>query len=306
MPAVFCRIIGKRGLTADIMGNPETCAAVTYAGRSLALLTRHGKERVVAPVLEREIRCLVEHVDGFDTDRLGTFTRDVPRAGTQVEAARRKALIGMELSGLLHGLGSEGAFGPDPFAGFSPWNVELLLFIDAERNLEVMGWAQGSANHLHALASDWPAVVRFANQTGFPAQHLVVRPEGDGHPGVRRGISAWDDLEREFYLARGVSPNRQVFVETDSRAFCNPTRMGMILNAAANLAERLRSNCPACGAPGFWHIESIPGLRCEACGMPTRETRCNVFGCVKCPHRHTRERTDRKFAEPKWCGFCNP
>ena len=91
-----------------------------YSGRRVALLTQHGKEGVIAPVLDAALGCRVERVNGFDTDLIGTFTRDIPRTGTQVEAARRKARIGMELSGLPRGLASEGAFGPDPMADCSP------------------------------------------------------------------------------------------------------------------------------------------------------------------------------------------
>ena len=42
------------------------------------------------------------------------------RAGTQIEAARKKARLGMELAGLPLGLASEGAFGPDPMTGMFP------------------------------------------------------------------------------------------------------------------------------------------------------------------------------------------
>jgi hypothetical protein len=79
---------------------PAEPVAGPYSGRRVALLTQHGKERVIAPVLDAALGCRVERVNGFDTDLIGTFTRDIPRTGTQVEAARRKARIGMELSGL--------------------------------------------------------------------------------------------------------------------------------------------------------------------------------------------------------------
>ena len=46
-----------------------------YAGERIALLTQHGKERVIAPRIEPALGCVVEHVTGFDTDTLGTFTR---------------------------------------------------------------------------------------------------------------------------------------------------------------------------------------------------------------------------------------
>ncbi len=78
-----------------------------YFGRSAAFLTQHGKEKIVAPVLEAALGCRVTHVTSFDTDLLGTFTRDIPRAGTQLEATRKKARLGMELAGLPLGVASE-------------------------------------------------------------------------------------------------------------------------------------------------------------------------------------------------------
>ncbi len=92
----------------------------TYAGQRIALLTQHGKERVIAPVLDAALGCRVERIGCYDTDQLGTFTRDIPRPGSQVDAARTKARIGMALSGLTVGIASEGSFGPDPMPACWP------------------------------------------------------------------------------------------------------------------------------------------------------------------------------------------
>lgn len=46
------------------------------AGRRLALLTQHDKERVIAPALESALGCRVERVAGDDIDRLGAPTRE--------------------------------------------------------------------------------------------------------------------------------------------------------------------------------------------------------------------------------------
>ena len=51
-------------------------AAELYAGRRVALLTQHGKERGIAPVLEPALGCRIERVTGYDTDLLGTSTRE--------------------------------------------------------------------------------------------------------------------------------------------------------------------------------------------------------------------------------------
>ena len=63
----------------------------SYYNQRVALLTKHAKEDVIALTLKKLLGCSVEKVDGFDTDLLGTFTRDIARDGNQLEAARKKA-----------------------------------------------------------------------------------------------------------------------------------------------------------------------------------------------------------------------
>lgn len=281
-------------------------SVASYAGRRMALLTQHGKDRVIAPVLEPALGCKVERVMGYDTDALGTFTREIARAGTQLEAARRKARIGMELSGLSIGLASEGSFGPDPVAGMLPWNVEIVLCIDDAAELEIVGKAQGPANHAHGLASDWAQAERFARGAGFPEHHLVLRPDDENDPRLRKGIKTWDELAAAYAAARAQSTRGLVFLENDLRAHANPTRMQTIRAAAEDLLARLRSACPACGAAGFWIIERVPGLPCADCGEPTRQIWADIFGCLKCAHRQTRRRAGRETADPARCDACNP
>lgn len=277
-----------------------------YAGERVALLTQHGKERVLGPALEHALGCRVEHVTGYDTDLLGTFTRDISRAGTQSETARKKASVGMELSGLLLGIASEGSFGPDPYIGMFPWNIELIVWMDNERNLEVVGTGEGKTNFNHLLTGEWAAAQAFAREVQFPGHHLVVRPDGEDGTYICKGIVSWQDLELAFSRALTRSSNGLVFIETDMRASANPTRMEVIGLAAEDLAHKLRSLCPACGTPGFWRVGRLPGLQCSACGTPTSETRAETFGCLKCPYRDTRDIADTTYAHPSICDYCNP
>ena len=277
-----------------------------YQGRKVALLTQHGKEQVIAPVLEPHLGCVVEHVTGFDTDQLGTFTRNVPRPGTQLEAARRKARKGIELSGLSVGMASEGSFGPDPFSGMFPWNVELLVWIDDQIGLEVVGIAQGAARSGHLQTSDWSAVEAFAVSEGFPQHQLVLRPNGQDDARIYKGIAEWAQLKSCFLDCMAQSSNRQVFVETDLRAFANPTRMLNIEQAARDLLQRLQSCCPACSTPGYWVTEKQTGLPCAACGLPTSSYRNTVWTCLHCQHTSVQPRTDCVAADPKHCASCNP
>ncbi|PKO84411.1 MAG: hypothetical protein CVU17_04295 [Betaproteobacteria bacterium HGW-Betaproteobacteria-11] len=277
-----------------------------YAGRCFALLTQHGKEAVIAPLLEPALGCRVERVTGYDTDQLGTFTRDIPRLCTQLDAARRKARIGMELAGVKHGLASEGSFGPDPFAGMFSWNVEVLILVDAELGIEVFGIFQGPGRGGHALVGDGRALEDFAHKAGFPEHHLVLRPAHQDDTRIRKGIADWTTLAAAFAATQRESASGKVFVEHDLRAHAHPERMRNIRKAAEDLLRKIRTPCPACGCPGYAPTERIDGLLCADCGAPTRETRAEVWACVRCTYRETRERSDRLTADPGRCDYCNP
>ena len=279
--------------------------ASIYLGRAVALLTQHGKEHTIAPVLEPALRCRVERVTGYDTDRLGTFTREIPRPGSQLEAARKTARLGMELSGLPLGLASEGSFGPDPFTGMLPWNVEMVIWIDDALGIEVVGVAAGKTNFSHLLTASWEEAETFARVAGFPSHHLVVRSEHENEPRIRKGIADWVGLKEAFHWARGEAENGRAFLETDMRAHINPTRMQNITLAARDLLLKLQSRCPACGAPGFQLAERVPGLPCKDCGAPTRQTRAEIHRCAKCAHQVAVERPEA-VAPPERCDYCNP
>lgn len=277
-----------------------------YRGQHVALLTQHGKEHVIAQVLDMALGCRVERVAGYNTDLLGTFSRDIPRTGTQIEAARKKARIGMELAHLPLGLASEGSFGPDPFTGMFYWNVEVMIWIDNECGIEIFSMSQGKTNLGNVLTTNWDDAEAFAQKAGFPEHHMLVRPKGENDPRIRKGIDNWSDLRSAFEWAQGQSTNDSVFIETDMRAHANPTRMNNIRTAAEELAKKLSSTCPACGTPGYWMIEPVIGLPCKRCGQPTRDTRAEVHGCCKCTHKVTIERTEMAYADPGHCDYCNP
>jgi hypothetical protein len=276
---------------------------MTFTGARVALLTQHGKERVLSPALLSGVGAMVEVVCGFDTDRLGTFTRDVGRRDSQLETARQKARIAIELSGHAVGLGSEGAFIPSPW-GIGSWNVELVALIDTRLGIEVVGMAHGPARHVHGTARSIAELKDIAMRAGFPEHGLVTRPDGPEAPGAVKGIVSWPSLRSAFRSARDASPDGTVFVESDLRAHFNPTRMGMIARAGADLAARLATPCPACGIAGFGWLESVTGQPCSACGTATEQVRADIHACVRCPYRE--ERPYHGAASPAHCPWCNP
>jgi hypothetical protein len=276
-----------------------------YRGGVCALLTRHGKEQVIAPVLADALDLRLFVVDSIDTDTLGTFTGEVPRAGTQLEAARAKARLALTHGGVSLGLGSEGAFVSGPF-GLGACDVELVVLIDAQRGIEIVGRAEALVPCGVGLVDDLAALHALAARLGFPSHGLVLRPDHADDPRAHKGLRAPAALEEAFHAARRLSTSGRVYVEPDLRAHHHPTRMQTIAAAARDLAARMVARCPACSSPGHGRCAVHGGLPCEWCGTPTREPMTEEYGCVACGHRTRRPYPGPPRADPARCDVCNP
>ena len=233
-PARFPLCLGTMRLMPTHVTGPHL-----YQATPVAFLTQHGKETLLRSPLENALGCQLLHTDGYDTDLLGTFTDEIGRCGSQLEAARRKATIGMELLHTSVGIGSEGAFGPDPFSGLSAWDIEVVVWLDRSRQLEVVGMAQDFAMNQQRTVHTVEALMQFAQEAGFPAHHLLVHPGGAAPGQVRKGIRDTATLQAAFVEALAASPGQGVVVANDLRAFCNPTRQAVIGRAAADLVHKL-------------------------------------------------------------------
>jgi hypothetical protein len=275
-----------------------------YRGCEVALVTRHDKGPAIAPAFADTLGARLVVIDDIDTDALGTFTRDIPRAGTQLEAARRKARLALE-RGHACGLGSEGAFLPGPF-GLGSHDLELLVFLDDARGLEVVGRALEPGRHVHGVATSLAELAALAGRAGFPEHGLVVRPDDEDDPRVHKGLRTEGALHEAFDVARRASRGGRVFVESDLRAHQNPTRRAVIARAAADLVARLACHCPSCDSPGWGVVGRRPGLPCQWCGTPTSEPLADVFGCPRCPHRVQHPVDGPATADPGRCDLCNP
>lgn len=264
-----------------------------------ALLTQHGKLPFIAPALAA-VGYGVILAEGLDTDTLGTFTGETPRAGTQLDAALAKAQAAARLAGCRYGLGSEGAFGPDPYAGVTPWATEVLVWWDAETGHSVHAAVQGpETNYAQTSATDLTQALAFADRVGFPSHGVIV-----GHPGdavFAKDLTTRDDLQQVTGRALVGGP---VWLETDMRGHRNPTRLAMIGRTATALAGRLNCACPACQRPGYGPVALVPGAVCSHCQHPTRSARARRWACAACAHHH--EEPLRAQVSPQHCDRCNP
>lgn len=282
-------------------GSAGASDASPYRGRTVAVGTRHGKQHQFAPSFHAILGARLQTPPDLDTDSVGTFTGEIARTMTAVEAARAKARLAMAATGLPYGLASEASYGP--LTGGWSGHEELLLFCDERLGIEVLEGHRtlsvpGPAHRVSDSRQLPPAVL-----DSLPGQALVVRPSA-GTGAIAKGITAADTLPRAIAAAVAASADGLAVVEPDLRAHHNPSRRIILARLATSLAHRLATGCPACGTPGFGRVDAEPGLRCRVCDTPTDRVGAEIHGCPSCEHRAIRPVGGH--AEPSDCPACNP
>lgn len=285
------------------MTTPESNAAPEsspYRGRVVAVGTKHGKQHQFAPAFHRVLGMALL-TPPVDTDQFGTFSGEVARAGSAVDAARAKARLAMSVTGLPYGLASEASYGPLPGGWLG--HEEILLFCDDRAGIEIVeGYRSSSvpaAGQRVSRYDDVPGTLL----DGLPAQALIVRAAG-AHGGATKGITTPETLRAAIAAAVADSPDGLALVEPDLRAHHNPSRRLILRDLAQTMARRLATPCPTCAAPGFGRVDTEPGLPCQACETPTALRRSEIHACAACGHRV--RRPVQAHADPVHCPACNP
>jgi hypothetical protein len=279
-----------------------------FGNRTAVLATMHGKEQVIAPILEEQLGIQIVVPANFNTDRFGTFTGEIERTGTQIEAARLKAQRALELTGESLAIASEGSFGPHPSSPFIASNLEVVLLLDTRHDIEIIGTALSmETNHSHKTVRRLDEAKDFASKVGFPEHGLIVSATQQSRLQelIFKGIVSESSLKAALQAVFGQSPT--ALLQTDMRAMHNPTRLRVIAEATRDLVARVCSYCPQCSWPGFGITKRRLGLPCEWCLAPTELALAVVYECKKCSHSIEKKYPDGKeFADPGRCLFCNP
>jgi hypothetical protein len=277
-----------------------------FENRRLLIATKHGKEKVIAPMLEQElgVHCFVD--EHFDTDALGTFTGEVERALDPLSTVREKCLRAMRQNNCDLGVASEGSFGAHPTMYFISADDELLIFIDARNNIEIIVRELSTSTNFNMEQVNGLNELReFAQQAGFPEHALILRRSRNENTEIFKGITDVETLESTFELLHARYGS--VHVETDMRAMHNPTRMAVIGAAVGKLVQRVRSTCPQCEMPGFGITEAKRGLPCSLCGSPTNSALSLIYVCQHCTFRKEEMYPNGTTSEdPMYCDYCNP
>lgn len=278
-----------------------------FQKRSAIVATMHQKEQAIAPILEPALNLKIQVPEHFNTDTFGTFTREIQRPGDQLETARLKALKAMELTGADLAIASEGSFAPHPAFPMLPCDRELIVFIDAIHDLEIVGEVISTkTNFSHQRVSNFNQAEEFATKVGFPDHGLIVRLDPTSDLMIK-GIRNLEHLREAVERTLAHSTTGTIHLETDMRAMHNPTRMSAIAEATQDLLEKILHQCPNCGTPGFQLLDRQSGLPCGWCGSPTEQTLAHLYQCKKCGFQQTNLYPNSiQSADPMYCQFCNP
>ena len=277
-----------------------------FTQRKLLIATMHEKEKVIAPLFEKElgVHCFV--IPDFDSDVLGTFTGEIERKDDPITTLKNKCLMALALTDCDMVIASEGSFGPHPSLFFAHANDEIVLFLDKKNKLEIIARELSLETNFNGAEIKNELQLReFAEKVNFPSHGLIVKKTKEDCTEVEKGITDWDTLNIIFQ--KFIQQFGMTYVETDMRAMYNPTRMKVIEKAIKKLLAKIQSCCPRCFTPGFAITDAKPGLPCNLCHGPTRSTLSYIYTCQKCSFTKEDKFPNKKLTEdPMYCDFCNP
>ena len=281
----------------------------------VAIATKHEKDALLAPLFAEKLGWSLV-LAPVDTDALGTFTGDVPRRLSPRETVIEKAKLGAFTLGLNFGVASEGSIGAHPAFPFATVDHELMAFVDLEHDVAIVESHVSPA--IVAGKLEWTGGELTNEQLGvfdLPNHAVIARLESAAN--AVKGIRTRSELEIALsHLATaaseptagklGTGHRHIIWVESDFRAMCSPSRQRNILACAERLVDRLNQACPACESRGFGRTGLISGAICQSCGL-TNESRAKaeLWSCAYCSRRYESPRGDGTIG-PEFCEFCNP
>lgn len=216
-------------------------------GLPVLIATMHGKEAVLAPPLAGLGFQVLLPLD-YDTDMLGTFSGDVRRPGTAVEAALEKARRACIATGVPRAISSEGSYRPCQTLFPGARNVEILAFVDMENGQEVVEYMTDLPTRFvkGRVPADIaaPEVQALLSSMGWPEARAMVVPEDPGHGVVMpewvfKGLADAPSLMEAMRVCAAHSGDGMVHLESDLRAHMNPTRMASVARVGEQLVQRL-------------------------------------------------------------------
>ena len=282
-----------------------------FQHRRLLFFTMHQKEQAIAEQLKAhfQLDCIIP--PGIQTDCFGTFSGEIPRPGSQEEAALAKmdAAIQQFPDETIF-LVSEGAFYPHPDSPFVTVNTELLFLRDLQLNLTIKAWHTSLETRARTAFilpnTNWDSLL---DSFEFPTYGIVLsRWEDNKQVAVVKDLLNVGSVSTQVQSWQQQFPQAKIQISHDLRAHRNPLRMAQIEQAGQKLIQQMKQACPTCGLPGLSPIDIQRGLPCAACYRPTRLVKSITYRCAaSCGYETAQPPEDAPAAaDPMHCDYCNP
>jgi len=281
---------------------------ISFTRSHIAFATNHSKSVAARDTFKEILSSEVTELT-IDSDRLGTFSGEVERPGSMLDALRSKVALAREISRERFILASEGSFSSAGGFGLIAQNIELLMLSDLVTGAEIVEQrVTYETNYATEVIKNLSDLEKFLVRISFGTHALVLYPDKvSPKQHVSKGIVDLAQARKIFEDYIKLSPTGSVRAMSDMRAHVNPTRMTAIRECCKLLARRLANQCPACGSGGFGIVATVPGLPCEDCGAPTSLALAEKHACPFCSVTQEYPRQDgRKYAEASSCQWCNP
>jgi hypothetical protein len=276
-----------------------------YANQVAVFATQHGKEKIFTRPTTKVLGLKLCVPDDINTDQFGTFSGEIPRAGSMLDALEAKANLGIKLTGLSLAFASEGSFGPHKQNPFIFANREIALFMDKNHELMIYESVISTKTNYASIelsekfSSD--SLQDFLKRVEFPRHAVILKQKIEGEWFIHKGIQDYRQL-----LAQ-IKSGHSLTIETDMRAHLNPNRQAVIRELAFKLMRRVISTCPECATLGWGLVSVQAGLPCADCYSITQLVKNEVYGCAKCLYQEIKPaKHGLRSADPRYCDFCNP
>jgi hypothetical protein len=264
---------------------------------SVSLLTKHGKEKIIAPILCESFKIELIHTDKFDTDSLGSFDHKIFRTLSPIECALKKAYMSCELTNCQQGLGSEGSI--NSHFGLGVVDEEFIAFVDIKRNLEIVAQAKKALSlNVFEVKDAEELTIQLSDSTllGNSKQKWIVHQGNE----CLKGLASYELTSQITSWPAKCEP--------DLRAMNCPQRQEVIALAMHDLLQRLSAFCPQCEMINFVPKVKQSGLEylpCELCSLPTNKPVPLTKHCDSCEFTE-KEDSAPLVASAFYCNFCNP
>lgn len=147
-----------------------------FDGRTLIIATMHGREKIIGPILEKELGLRCGAISGFNTDLFGAFSGEIERKSTALQTVKKKALAALKLCNETLVIASEGSFGSHPSRMFVSANEAFLILIDTKNNLEIVGrHLTVETNFDRREIKSLSDLEKFKTDIGYPEHGVILK-----------------------------------------------------------------------------------------------------------------------------------